>query len=171
MRIPAIPAAATNTLNILDLSPSCAAMRSPILFSIPLHSRRVRVFALYPMPSLQACWKIVGPSFSICSLNRNAWRRPAKQYFKSCLAHFERVAPHVFAVYLDQIERTQEESARHFCQFARSCTLACSRLGARPCVTTPGRLPTKTVINHRSSGSACRSLYMRPIARPSSMTM
>jgi transposase len=59
------------------------------------------------------------------------------------------------------------------CQFDRDCALASSRVAARPLVVMSCLGSTYTVMdqNQRSSALACRSSYMRPIARPSSITV
>jgi len=61
-------------------------------------------------PILQACAKTVGPSPSICSLNRMPGLGLGHERRERCLADLKRIALQVVAVQFDQVEGVQERA-------------------------------------------------------------
>src|SRR5712691_4370422 len=80
--------------------------------------------------SLQACRNTVSPPPAMCSLNRMPGRALANDGCERGLAHFQRIAPHVGAVQLDQVESVEEYTIVVAIP-APASARAASRLGRR----------------------------------------
>ena len=78
----------------------CQPTRPPVLVTTSS--------ATWPSPIWQAWAKMVGPSPSICSLERRAKASFGQHTSKRSLAHFQRITPHVVAIQLDQVEGVEK---------------------------------------------------------------